>query len=332
METHMGKTKDARRADGVRTFLRASSEPWVRWGALALDGKPASDKEVKAAHRATLEDARIQRLVADCGAWPAEPARRHNDAKLIHHKLGLLVDLGLTFRDPGMQPLVDALLSRRSEDGALLSLVELPKAFGGSGDAEWLWMICDAPLLLHALLGRGVKDARVRKAAHQLAALAGDQGWPCASSMPRFRGPGRKDEPCPYANLIALRALSLSEEHRQGTACRAGTEMLLGVWERRAEQKLRMFGIGTDFSKLKYPTVWFDLLHVVDVLSRFEWTHQDARFKEMLAALLSKADADGRYVPESVWMAYKGFDFAQKKAASPTLTLAVERVRARCRS
>ena len=32
-----------------------------------------------------------------------------------------------------------------------------------------------------------------------------------------------------------------------------------------------MFFMGTDFRKLKVPLVWYDLLHVLDVLSSFPW-------------------------------------------------------------
>ena len=90
-----------------------------------------------------------------------------------------------------------------------------------------------------------------------------------------------------------------------------------------------LFGIGTDFAKPKYPMVWFDIVHVLDVLSRFAWVRADPRFREMLEVLRAKADADGRYTPESVWMAYKGLDFGQKREPSPTLTLAAARIVAR---
>ncbi len=31
----------------------------------------------------------------------------------------------------------------------------------------------------------------------------------CEPALGKFRGPGRKDDPCPVANLYALKALSL---------------------------------------------------------------------------------------------------------------------------
>ncbi len=34
----------------------------------------------------------------------------------------------------------------------------------------------------------------------------------------------------------------------------------------RGQKKYFLFGIGTDFHKLKYPLIWYDILHVSDVL------------------------------------------------------------------
>jgi hypothetical protein len=82
-----------------------------------------------------------------------------------------------------------------------------------------------------------------------------------------------------------------------------------------------MFFMGTDFSKLKAPLVWYDLLHVAGVLSRFPWVHGDPRFQSMLDAIRAKAGPDARFTPESVWTAWKDWDFGQKEVPSPWLTL-----------
>ena len=36
--------------------------------------------------------------------------------------------------------------------------------------------------------------------------------------------------------------------------------------------------------------------------------------------LAAQADEQGRFAPRSVWMAWKGWDFGQKKQPSPTVT------------
>lgn len=69
-----------------------------------------------------------------------------------------------------------------------------------------------------------------------------------------------------------------------------------------------MFGMGTNFSKIKYPFIWYDILHVANVLSRFPWTLADSRFLKMLDVIQSKADDAGPYRAESVWLPYKEID------------------------
>jgi hypothetical protein len=108
-------------------------------------------------------------------------------------------------------------------------------------------------------------------------------------------------------------------------AALAGTEMLLSHWVLRGQKKYYLFGIGTDFHKIKYPLVWYDILHAVDVLSRFPHVRDDARFLEMLEALTSQADAEGRYTARSMYRAWKGWSFANKKQPSPWLTFLVLR-------
>jgi hypothetical protein len=87
--------------------------------------------------------------------------------------------------------------------------------------------------------------------------------------------------------------------------------------------------MGTDFRKLKYPLIWYDILHVTEVLSRFEWLRQDPRLMEMVSVMAAQGDAEGRFTPGSVWTAWKGWDFGQKKAPSRTLTWAVHHILSR---
>jgi hypothetical protein len=101
--------------------------------------------------------------------------------------------------------------------------------------------------------------------------------------------------------------------------------MLLDHWEHQGERRMFLFGIGTDFRKLKYPFVWYDILHVTDVLSRFPFVDTDSRFREMEDAITAQA-RDGRYTATSMYRAWKGWSFADKKQPSPWLTFLVERI------
>ena len=78
--------------------------------------------------------------------------------------------------------------------------------------------------------------------------------------------------------------------------------------------------MGTDFRKLKAPSLWYDLLNVAAVLSRFPRVHADPRFKEMIRLIKSKGDEEGFFTPESVYLKLKAWDFGQKKTPSPYLT------------
>jgi hypothetical protein len=211
-------------------------------------------------------------------------------------------------------------------------VVNIPKAFGGTGEDTWTWMLCDAPTLLYALLAMGLDDdPRVKRAVEHLVSLVDDNGWRCvaAPEVGKFRGPGRKADPCPIVNVYALKALAQVPELLDSPATRTGAEMLLWHWEHRTERKIYMFGIGTDFRKLKYPFVWYDILHVVDVLSRFPFVHADPRFREMVEAITAQADEQGRYTASSMYRAWKGWSFADKKAPSPWLTFLVLRMQRR---
>jgi hypothetical protein len=195
-------------------------------------------------------------------------------------------------------------------------------------------MACDAPTLLYGLLAMDLgSDPRVWRATDHLVGLVDENGWRCtaAPELGKFRGPGRRDDPCPIANVYALRALSQVPELQDSPAAQAGAEMLLWHWQHQTGRKLYLFGIGTDFRKLKYPFVWYDVLHVVDVLSRFPFIRNDSRLGEMGDVIAAQADEEGRYTATSMYRAWKGWSFADKKEPSPWLTLLALRATKRLR-
>ncbi len=319
--------------NNMTQWLLDSQEPWTRYRTLAdLLGRPEDDVEVSAARAALLAQGQVQGLIAQAATWPGRPILRHNDAGHSIYALSTLADFGLTAADPGLERAAAAVLAHRSADGALQSLLSVAPAFGGTGEDTWSWALCDAPTLLYALLAIGLgAEPDVEKAVKHLADAVDENGWRCrcGPELGRFRGPGRKADPCPIANVYALKALSLVPELLDSPAARWGVEMLLGHWQRRTEVKYYLFGAGSDFRKLKYPFVWYDILHVADVLSRYPFAHADPRFGEMVAAITAQADAQGRYTAGSMYQAWKGWSFADKKQPSPWLTFLVLRIQAR---
>ncbi len=316
--------------DSTVEWLLASEEPWTRYRTrVELLGLPEDDPEGRALHAEMVAHPRVQALVARVAAWPGYALKRHSDAGHPLQGLSVLADLGVKADDPGVSAIVEALMGHQSSEGAFQTLVNIPRAFGGTGEDAWSWMACDAPIVLYALLAMGLgDDPRVQHALCHLIGLVEEVGWPCSAApeLGKFRGPGRRADPCPIANVYALKALSQAPEQIDSAAARTGAEMLLGHWAHRGERKLYLFGIGTDFRKLKYPFVWYDLLHVVDVLSCFPLVHGDPRFEEMVKAIREQEVEDGRYTAGSMYRAWKGWSFAEKRQPSPWLTFLVLRI------
>jgi hypothetical protein len=312
-----------------------NSSPWVQYHTrLDLLGESKRSAKVIAVREALIAHPQVQALLSELADWPGPALNRHNDASHLLHKLTFIADLGLCANDPGVDRIVGRILDHQSADGAFQVRVNIPTRFGGTGKDQSAWMLCDAPSILYALVKMGVKDRRVTIAAKHLASLLRDNGWPCAatSDVGKFRGPGRKSDPCPYATLIALKALSQMREWHDSEVCRTGAEALLGLWQHRKEQRPYLFAMGTDFAKLKAPLIWYDLLHVTDVLIQFEWLRKDKRLCEMVSIIEAKADDQNRFTPESIWQAWREWDLGQKREPSAWVTLIALRMLQRMKS
>lgn len=307
-----------------------AGEPFVAYRTLRdLLGEPEDDPAVGAARRAMLADPRVDALVGALAGWPGTPLASHRSAGQLFHVLGFLTDLGLTVDDPGMREAVGAIMAQRSDEGPFPIRMTISSHHGGSGEEAWAWALCDAPLVVAGLARLGLRDdPQVRAAVTHLTGLVRDNGWPCAVSkeLGRFRGPGRKDDPCPFATLAMLKALAEFPDLRDGTAARTGAETLVSLWADSRTRHPYMFFMGTDFRKIKAPLVWYDLLHVLDVVTRFPWLAEDVRLHDMLAVLAGKADDGARFTPESVWLAWKAWEFGQKKVPSRWVTLLAWRI------
>jgi hypothetical protein len=305
-------------------------DAWIQYRTrVDLLGQAETDPQVSAARKAMLADPKIQSLLAELTDWPGAVLNSHKSASQSFHKLAFIADLGLNISDAPVKKIAKKVMEHQSAQGPFQLTMNIPTHFGGSGKDEWAWALCDAPILVSALVKVGLgEDKRVQTAIQYLDGLVRENGFPCAVSpeLGKFRGPGRKDDPCPFATLAMLKVISRVSELREGKSARIGVETLLSLWENSKEQHPYIFYMGTDFRKLKAPMFWYDILHVLDILSQFKWARKDERFKEMLSIVKSKADGEGRYIPESVWTAWKDWDFSQKKIPSRGLTFFVERI------
>ncbi len=314
--------------DTINWMLKG--EPWIEYRTrVDLLEQSEQDPQVISARNAMLLNIHVRNLRAELSDWPGTVISSHKSAGQPFHKLTFISDLGLRKMDPGMDVIISRILKHQSIEGPFQLSANIPTHYGGTGQEAWGWALCDAPLIVYALTNFGLGDTpEVKAAVTYLTGLVRENGWPCAVSkeLGKFRGPGRKDDPCPFATLAMLKALSVGEGNRDDSACHLGAETILALWKERKSQHPYMFYMGTDFCKIKAPFIWYDLLHVLDVLSRFPWVKNDERFLNMLDVLKAKVDLQGQFSIESVWTAWKEWGVGQKKEPSRWLTFLSWRV------
>ena len=298
------------------------SDNWLKYSILLNLCKDNKDNLVEI-RNAALADSRIKRYLSDVANFHGSLVTNHKNPDLPIHKLLFLLDLGFGAEVPEIKAAVDEILEHRDENGVYQSMTNIPKHFGGAGEDVFSWCLCDAPLLFLALLKAGV-DYReyLKPGVDYLVSLCRDNGFPCAVSpeLGRFRGPGRKDDCCPYATLIMADLLSYIPEYKDSQAAVLAVNALLNLWENSLSQHPYMFFMGTDFRKLKAPSIWYDIVSVAGVLSKYEFARDDPRFLEMIEYIKGKQDENGLFTPESVYLKLKDWDFGQKKLPSPYLT------------
>jgi len=302
---------------------------WIRYNVLInlLDRK-RENPQVISAYNDMLNDPKTISLLSDVQNWEQALLKRHNDASHPIHKLSFLADIGISSQEPGIQSAINKILKHKSEENPFQVLSNYPTHFGGSGLNEWLWCLCDAPLTIYILIKFGLGNNEIiLSALRHLGTLIRENGWPCAAckSLGKFRGPGKKSDPCPYANLLMLKTNVLINDLAYEENIDIGIETILGLWEHSREKRPYLFKMGTNFRKLKVPFIWYDILHVLDVLSQYKQAQNDPRFQSMLNVVLSKAGPDFRFTSESIWTKWKGWEFCQKREPSMWVTLSVLR-------
>jgi len=304
------------------SFILESGEPWLQYAARVNILNESKDTLSDLRFRA-LSDVKIKAYLSDVADYHNILVRNHKDPDLPIHKLLFLLDMGFDTDISEIQAAIDKIMDIKDSNGVYQSLTNIPKHFGGNGEDCFGWCLCDAPLLLFALLKAKVDYVEhIKPGVDYLAGFFSDSGFPCTVSKEfgKFRGPGRKGDSCPYASLLMLKLLSAIPEYRESEIAVNTAAGLLSLWENSLERHPYMFYMGTDFRKLKAPAMWYDIVSVVDVLSRYEAVKTDKRFMEMAMVIKSKQDKNGLFTPEAVYQKFKGWDFGQKKTPSPYLT------------
>ncbi len=314
-------------------WLLDCDEPWTKYRTkLDLLDLPNNDNNVRSSYTELITHPQVQGLIDEFVEWPGYSLARHNDARHPLYKLSTLADFGIRYDESRVSKGISMVMDHQSEEGPFQIMVNIPTIFGGTGVDQWSWILCDTPTILYAVLAMGLQsDPRVSKAVDYLIDLVEDNGYRCkaAPDLGNFKGPGKRSDPCPIANVYMLKGLSYLPELENTPAVQNALKSLLQHWENQGQEKLYLFGIGTDFRKLKYPFIWYDILHVTEVLSRFRSVHDDHRFLEMVNTILVNRDENNRYKAMSMYRAWKGWSFADKKNPSPWLTFLVYRIQKR---
>lgn len=298
------------------------SDDWLKYAVrLNLCHEPKDTLVV--IRNAGLADSRIKRHLTDIANFHGTLVTNHKNPDLPIHKLLFLLNLGFNTEVPEIKAAIDEILKHKDEHGIYQSMTNVPKHFGGTGEDVFSWCLCDAPLLLLALRKTGMDyHEYIKPGVDYMVSLCRDNGFPCAVSpeLGKFRGPGKKDDSCPYATLIMTDLLSYIPEYRDSQVAASSVKALLNLWGSSLDQHPYMFYMGTDFRKMKAPSSWYDIVSVAGVLSKYEFVRDDPRFLEMIACIRDKQDKDGLFTPESAYQKLKNWDFGQKKVPSSYLT------------
>ncbi len=297
----------------------SSKDPLLR---LITSNSPGKNKVM-------IADNRIKTILDELMDWPGTVLSSHKSANQPFHKLFFLTDLGISVDD--IPEIIQKVLTHVSEEGPFTLPMNVSTRYGGNGEDTWAWALCDAPTIVYSLIKMDLKDNNlVIKSTKYLADLIDENGYHCKVSkkLGSFRGPGKKNDPCPYATLIMLRLLNeLDGYEKEKDIC---SKCLLQLWERSKEEHPYLFYMGNDFRKLKAPLFWYDILNVVDVLSRNSKIVKDNRFIDMMKEIEKKViDKDGKYKAESIYRSWREWDFNQKKEPSGWISYYVVRIKDR---
>ena len=181
-----------------------------------------------------MSEPKIKSYLSDIADFHSILVSNHKNPELPIHKLLFLLEIGLDTDVAEIQKAVDTIMAHKDKNGVYQSLTNIPKHFGGSGEDTFGWCLCDAPLLLYALLIAEIDyENHIKQGVEYLLSFYQTQGFPCVVSQEhgKFRGPGRKDDCCPYATLIMLKLISYIPEYHKSKISKEMAMILLSLWE-----------------------------------------------------------------------------------------------------
>ncbi len=299
------------------------SNPWTKYNTFTrLLGKSEKSEEAVSIRKQLTENDQMQQIIQEAADWFPKSCTRHNDPKMSHYKLRMLADFGFRKGDPDIDALIPN-VTRHTEGGLYAVRQELPQKGKGftkpdPANNEWHALPCDSPLITATLLQLGYKDAKVEKAADLIKEKwSTPEGWFCDFFF--VRGIRKKLKVgCPMAGLQALEVFSYFPAYKETEYAKNAFAPI--KYHKEYGKSIYYFGRSKKFWTMKYPFVWYNALYLAMVLSQFHFATHQAVMKELIEWIESSQDETGRFTPTSMFMLYKGWEFANKKEPSPWIT------------
>lgn len=312
-----------------REDLLNCDEPFTRYKTLIdlleIDKK---DKNVLKAKTLIKKDSRIINLVNKIADWEKYIVTGHQKWDYPPSLINLLFDMGVEAKDfEHIDTQLKKMLKHQNENGRFESHFKMMYGKSKAKEAIWGTSLCDSHSILLVLIRGGYKDTpEVKKCIERLKEDYKDtslgKAWKCESHIPsKWRGPGRKDDPCPMVTLEALKIFSYLSKKERPEDLKEALNTMLGIWNKRKEVTPYMMGHGRRFRKFKAPLFWYNIGWYMDTLSYYPEIFDENAYIELLAILAGvNSNEDGKVVLKSIYRNFADFSFGQKKLWSPWQT------------
>lgn len=291
------------------------SDPWTRYRTLVdLLGESVTNSSVKEARSDIGANPYVNSLIEDAYNWFTSKAKRHDDSTLSHYKLRVLTDFGLDITNSKVYEIVEKV--KEHTDSELFAIrQELPKK---QSSGEWNALPCDSPIISSTLYRLGDRSKELLRSIDLLKSKwSSDSGWFChlffVESQYKKLGVG-----CPMAGLQMLELLSILPDKSEDIYINRVFEPI--KYHKDCGRSLYYFGRSKKFWSFKYPFVWYNSLYMGDVITRFNVLKNSEVTKEIISWILESQDDRGQFRPTSMFRAYKGWEFSNKKQESSWIT------------
>lgn len=302
------------------------SNPWTKFKTYSdLLGFNETNTELANAKKELINDPNIINLANETKDWLIVSATRNSDPKISYFKLKALAEFGLKYTDLGLQETVDKASEHIIENmfGVRGQTPDRPKKgekYEKPDLAADVWHVspCNSPLITTALMELGIKNNLVDNSIEELKnRWTSKEGWFCHFFFvdSQFK---KLQIGCPIAGLQTLEIFSKVPGLKESEYAKFAFEPI--KFHKGYGKTLYYFGRSKKFWTFKYPFVWYNALYMADVLTRFDFCKKEPVVKELIDWILESQDSEGKFKPTSVFMNYKGWDFSNKKEASPWIT------------